>query len=215
MFLKGTPYYDGTGMVTECGIPPGKNFTYYVTPEQEGTYWIHSHYNHQDADGLRTPFIIRDSTPIADYEDDLLFSLEDWYSVPFQERVHSILKAGVPFPPAPEYAYGLINGYNGNDTKPISFKPGKKYRIRVLNMGITEQFKFSLPGHKMQIIEVEGERTVPYDVDGVDVGPGQRYSVLVEAKDTDEFNYIYNVTIYAGFITLAPGRNPHSYFGLV
>ncbi|KAJ2521878.1 ferroxidase fet3, partial [Coemansia sp. RSA 2049] len=215
MFLKGMPYYDGTGMVTECGIPPGKNFTYYVTPEQEGTYWIHSHYNHQDADGLRTPFIIRDSTPIADYEDDLLFSLEDWYPVPFSERVHSILQPGVPFPPAPEYAYALINGYNGNDTKPINFKPGKKYRIRVLNMGITEQFKFSLPGHRMQIIEVEGERTVPYDVDGVDVGPGQRYSVLVEAKDTDEFNYIYNVTIYAGFITLAPGRNPHSYFGLV
>ncbi|KAJ2609139.1 ferroxidase fet3 [Coemansia sp. RSA 1285] len=78
-----------------------------------------------------------------------------------------------------------------------------------------EQFKFSLPGHKMQIIEVEGERTVPYDVDGVIVGPGQRYSVLVEAKDADEFNYIFNATLFADFVASAPGLNPHYYLGLV
>ncbi|KAJ2089091.1 ferroxidase fet3 [Coemansia sp. RSA 986] len=215
MFQENTPYYDGSDMVTQCGIPPGANFTYYITPQQEGTYWIHSHYHHQNSDGLRTPFIIRDSSPIAEYDDDILFSLEDWYPVEFSERVNDILRPGVPFPPSPEYPYGLINGYNGNDTTPIQFSPGKKYRIRVVNMGTTEWFKFSLPGHKMQIIEVEGERTVPYNASGVDVGPGQRYSMLVEAKDTDDFNYIYNATLYADFIAGAPGQNPRYYFGSV
>ncbi|KAJ1727290.1 hypothetical protein LPJ72_006011, partial [Coemansia sp. Benny D160-2] len=161
-------------MVTECGIPPGKNFTYYVTPEQEGTYWVHGHYNHQVADGLRTAFVIRESIPIADYDEDLLITLEDWYPTPILEKMKNILQPGT-----------------------------------------IEHFQFSLPGHKMQIIEVEGERTVPYDVDGVIVGPGQRYSVLVEAKDTDEFNYIYNATLVADFIPSSPGLNPHHYFGLV
>ncbi|KAJ2557300.1 ferroxidase fet3 [Coemansia sp. RSA 1933] len=215
MFQENTPYYDGSDMVTQCGIPAGANFTYYVTPDQEGTYWIHSHYHHQNSDGFRTPFVIRDSSPIAEYDEDILFSLEDWYPVEFAERMKDILSPGVPFPPAPEYPVGLINGYNGNDTKPIHFEPGKKYRIRVVNMGTTEWFKFSLPGHKMQIIEVEGERTVPYDVPGVDVGPGQRYSMLVEANETDDFNYIYNATLYADFIAKAPGQNPRYYIGAV
>ncbi|KAJ2579746.1 ferroxidase fet3, partial [Coemansia sp. RSA 1804] len=67
----------------------------------------------------------------------------------------------------------------------------------------------------MQIIEVEGVRSVPHPVNVLNLGPGQRYSVLVEAKDTVEFNYIYNATIYANFVPFVKNQNPRQYFGSV
>ncbi|KAJ1812456.1 hypothetical protein LPJ56_005131, partial [Coemansia sp. RSA 2599] len=42
-----------------------------------------------------------------------------------------------------------------------------------------------------------------------------RYSVLVTACDDDQFNFNYDVTMYAGFIPEIPGLNPRHYKGLV
>ncbi|KAJ1668493.1 ferroxidase fet3 [Coemansia sp. RSA 1813] len=215
LFHNGTAYNDGAGMVTQCGIPPGTDYTYEITPEQEGTYWLHGHYGGQNVDGLRTPFIIHEREPIADYEDEYLFSLEDSYELNFQDQLDSVLAPHTKFPPKSSFPFALINGYNGNDTKPITFKPGKKYRIRVINIGTTEWFKFSMPGHKMQIIEVEGVRSVPHPVELLNMGPGQRYSVLVEAKDTDQFNYVYNATLYADFVPFINNLNPRQYLGTI
>ncbi|KAJ1896489.1 ferroxidase fet3, partial [Coemansia sp. IMI 209127] len=215
LFHNGTAYNDGAGMVTQCGIPPGTDYTYEITPEQEGTYWIHGHYSGQNADGLRTPFIIHEREPIAEYDEEYLFFLEDSYELDFKDQMESVRKPYTKFPPKSSFPYALINGYNGNDTKPIRFEPRKRYRVRVINIGTTEWFKFSLPGHSMQIIEVEGVRSVPHPVDLLNLGPGQRYSVLVEAKDTDEFNYVYNATIYADFIPFLRGLNPRQYLGAI
>ncbi|KAJ2559488.1 ferroxidase fet3 [Coemansia sp. RSA 1933] len=217
MFQNNTGYNDGAGMVSQCGIPPGGDYTYTVTPEnQEGTYWVHGHYHDQNADGLRAPFVIRDSAAIPNkYDGDYLFSLEDWYPESFADRMNIVLDPTGTFPPAPSFPYALINGYNGNDTKPIFFEPGKKYRIRVVNMSLTEWFRFSLPGHKLKIIEVEGVVSETYEVDGLDLGPAQRYSAIVEAKDTDAFNYVYNATLYANFVPFLKGMNPRTYLGLI
>ncbi|KAJ2403012.1 ferroxidase fet3 [Coemansia sp. RSA 2559] len=218
MFQNNTVYNDGAGMVSQCGIPPGANFTYRVTPDQqEGTYWVHGHYHDQNADGLRAPFIIRDpKEPLAaGYDDEYLFSLEDWYPESFADRMNIVLDPHGPFPPAPSFPYALINGYNGNDTRPIRFEAGRRYRIRVINMSLTEWFRFSMPGHKLSVIEVEGVRAEPYEVDGFDLGPAQRYSAIVEAKETDDYNYVYNATLYANFVPFLRGMNPRTYLGII
>ncbi|KAJ2013885.1 ferroxidase fet3 [Coemansia sp. S610] len=82
-------------------------------------------------------------------------------------------------------------------------------------MSSTEWFKFSLPGHQLQIIEADGVDSVPHTVDGLDLGPGQRYSAVVTAHDTDQYNYQYNATLYANFIPFIPGMNPRYYLGLI
>ncbi|KAJ2258202.1 ferroxidase fet3, partial [Coemansia sp. RSA 455] len=196
LFQKGTSYMDGAGLITQCGIPPGDNFTYEINADQAGTFWIHGHYNHQNVDGLRTPLVIYDTEPaVLDYDEDMLISLEEWYVNEFKVRMEEVLNPLVPFPPPPSFPYGLINGINGNETTPITFVPGKKYRLRVINMSSTEWFKFSLPGHQLQIIEADGIDSVPHSVDGLDLGPGQRYSAVVTARDTDLYNYQYNATL--------------------
>ncbi|KAJ2390287.1 ferroxidase fet3 [Coemansia sp. RSA 2611] len=216
IFQKGTNYMDGAGLITQCGIPPGENFTYEINADQAGTFWIHGHYNHQNVDGLRTPLVIYDTEPAAlEYDEDMLIFLEEWYPTEFNSRMAEILNPLVPFPPPPSFPYGLINGINGNDTTPITFVHGRKYRLRVINMSSTEWFKFSLPGHQLQIIEADGVDSVPHTVDGLDLGPGQRYSAVVTAHDTDQYNYQFNATLYANFVPFIPGMNPRYYQGLI
>ncbi|KAI9502390.1 Cupredoxin, partial [Coemansia spiralis] len=215
IFQNGTVYNDGTAMITECSIPPGDNHTYIIAPEQEGTFWLHGHYDEDNADGLRAALIIYEKEPIVDYDAEYLFAVEDWYSTEFIERMKQIVHTGITGNLPITYSRALINGDLGNFTKPIKFEPSKKYRIRFINMAATNWFKISMPGHKMQIIEIEGVHSVPYDVDQFDVGPGQRISVLVEAKDTDEFNYNYNITLYLIDNSFVSGANPLYYSGLI
>ncbi|KAJ2831251.1 hypothetical protein FBU31_002313 [Coemansia sp. 'formosensis'] len=205
---------DGPASVTQCGIPPGDQLTYEYAVEQAGTFWLHGHDHHQNSDGLRTPLVIHDKgKPLVAYDEEILFSFEDWYSETFAERARVTLDPDLPFPPAHGYGYGLINGINGNYTRPIHFQPGRTYRLRLINMSATMWYQFSLPGHVMRVIEVDGEYTEPLSVDGVDLAPAQRYSVLVTAHLTNSFNYRYNATMSASFIPPAPGLSPRVFMG--
>ncbi|KAJ2744139.1 ferroxidase fet3 [Coemansia sp. BCRC 34301] len=65
----------------------------------------------------------------------------------------------------------------------------------------------------MRVIEVDGVYTEPLEVDGVDMSPAQRYSVLVTAHSTDALNYRYNATMYTIFIPAAPGLSPRIFIG--
>ncbi|KAJ2222601.1 ferroxidase fet3 [Coemansia sp. RSA 520] len=213
---NGTNYYDGPDMVTQCGIPPGESFTYVLeTKNQFGTFWIHGHTRHQEVDGLHTPLIIHSrKQPVVDYDEELIMTFEDWFTTEFAVRqayidsLEDIRTLTSNFPKA------LINGYDGNKTAPIKFVPGKKYRLRVICMSINNWFKFRIPGHTMTLIEADGVESMPLEVDGLSMGPGQRYSVIVTAHDSDEFNYMYNVTSYSDAL-VSQGLTPMVYTGLI
>ncbi|KAJ2028889.1 ferroxidase fet3 [Coemansia sp. S610] len=213
IFQNGTNFMDGPAMVTQCGIPPGHNFTYEYVADHAGTFWLHGHDHSQNSDGLRTPLVVHDSKKPYHYDGDYLLSLEDWFQFEIADRLKNSLDPTQTFPPPPNYPYSLLNGY---PTAPsFQFKPGKTYRIRVINMSTTEWFQFNLPGHQMRVIEADGEYSQPSAVDGLDLGPGQRYSVLVAAHPTDSHNYHYNATQYAIFDPKLEGRNPRYYQGLI
>ncbi|KAJ2006971.1 ferroxidase fet3 [Coemansia sp. RSA 2322] len=205
---------DGPASVTQCGIPPGYSFTYEYVVQQAGTFWLHGHDHHQNSDGLRTPLIVYDKnkTPV-DYDEELLLGFEDWFTESFNERAKLTLDPTKPFPPPHGYGFGLINGINGNYTRPLYFRPGLTYRLRLINMSSTMWFQLSLPGHTMRVVEVDGEYTEPQEVDGIDMSPAQRYSVLVTAHSANLFNYRYNATMYAPFIPPAAGLSPRVFIG--
>ncbi|KAJ2511298.1 ferroxidase fet3 [Coemansia sp. RSA 2049] len=216
LFQNGTAHMDGPAMIAQCGIPPGRSFTYEYTLTQTGTYWLHAHDHHQNSDGLRTAFVIYDSdsegSPYA-YDEAMLLTFEDWFREEFAERAAQTLDPNANFPPPHGHAFGLINGIDGNQSMALHFEPGRRYRIHLANMGVLNWFKFQLPGHRMQVIEVDGVYTQPMDVDIIDIAPAQRYSVLVSAHDSDSFNYQYNATLHANFIPTAAGLIPRVYLG--
>ncbi|KAJ1948098.1 ferroxidase fet3, partial [Linderina macrospora] len=215
LFMRGRSYMDGPAMTNQCGIPPGESFTYEYLLEQAGTFWLHGHDHDHNADGLRTALVIYDKEPPYKYDGEHLFTFEDWFAGQFTDRAALTTDPTKPFPPPTSYAFGLINGYNGNDSKPIRFEPKKTYRIRLINMSSTLWFKFQIPGLKLRVIEVDGILSDELPVDGVQLAPAMRYSVLVTAHDTDEFNYYYKVKMYADFIKPSPGETPRFYSGLV
>ncbi|KAJ2353678.1 ferroxidase fet3 [Coemansia sp. RSA 2618] len=206
---------DGAAMATQCGIPPGESFTYEIHAQQSGTYWLHGHFRGDQADGLRAPLIIRDRYSAQQYDEDVLISLEDWYPSESDPKMAEILAPNTFGPPPATFPFGLINGYNGNDTRPIQFVPGRRYRFRVISMSSTEYWKFSIPGHKLEVIEADGVASEPCLVDGIQLGPAQRYSVIVTARESYDYNFIYNCTLYADFVPRVAGLNPRIYTGLI
>ncbi|KAJ2503301.1 ferroxidase fet3 [Coemansia sp. RSA 1972] len=210
LFQRNSSYYDGPELITECGIPPGAQFTYIIeTRDQSGTYWVHSHYGMEGIDGFRAALVIRDQDPklLDEYDEDMLLTLEDWQQEPSNDLLEKLQVT--PFENLPtNYPTVLINGINANLSQPIRFTPGRRYRLRVVSMSFTYWFKVRLPGHTMQVIEADGINSRPSVVDGLDMCPGQRYSVIITAHESIEYNYALNVTFYSDFIPQIPGLTP-------
>jgi len=82
----------------------------------------------------------------------------------------------------------LINGagryVNGSSTEltSITVKRGKRYRFRLVSISCDPNFTFSIDGHNLTIIEVDGVNTEPLVVNEIQIFAGQRYSFILNAN---------------------------------
>ncbi|KAF6755667.1 laccase 16 [Ephemerocybe angulata] len=190
LFQGRTASEDGPAMVTQCPIAPGHSYTYDIPLRgQAGTHWYHSHLSSQYVDGLRGVIVVRDPNDphLSLYDEDnanTVITLGDWYHNP-APGIQEIYMAG-NHEPIPDS--GTINGrgrYIGGPTVQrtrVNVVQGKKYRLRVVNISAYSGFTFSIEGHSLTIIEVDGVSHVPKVVGGFDIYVGQRYSVIVDAN---------------------------------
>ncbi|KZT07992.1 multicopper oxidase [Laetiporus sulphureus 93-53] len=223
MFFNSTSWMDGAQQVGQCGIPPGEDFTYVVpinTSGQSGTYWVHSHAGGQYVDGLRSTFVINPEEEKYDYDEDYTIVIADWYhdqQANLLTEFISISNPGgaEPVPDAPlmyflktqtgEYVppkagsnpYPTTASVGFNENATLSFEAGKTYRLRVVNNGGFAGFFFWIDGHQMRIIEADGTDTEEYEIDQINLGVAQRYSILVTALNDTTANY----AIHANFDT--------------
>ncbi|KAH9008532.1 laccase C [Lactarius hengduanensis] len=183
IFQKGSNYADGSAFVSQCPIIPDESFTYeFRTGKQAGTYWYHSHFKAQYCDGLRGALVIYDpDDPHASLYDvdneNTIITLADWY--------HYI---SVEAPLVPEFNSTLINGigrYSGGSSVPlavVNVVRGMRYRLRLVSISCDPAFTFSIDGHQLTIIEVDGVNHQPLLVDSLQIFAGQRYSVVLNAN---------------------------------
>ncbi|KAI8323092.1 hypothetical protein GQ54DRAFT_117505, partial [Martensiomyces pterosporus] len=151
---RGTNYYDGVSMTTECAIAPGSNFTYNIPLNQAGTFWIHGHASEQLFDGLRIPLVVQELLPPYRYDDDYTLAFEDWWPQNFSDFLNTVqTKHVIPLDPPPRL---LVNGLPANQTRTLNFSPGKTYRIRLISMLSMPNVEFAIDGHDLQVIEVDG-----------------------------------------------------------
>ncbi|KAJ2338398.1 ferroxidase fet3, partial [Coemansia sp. RSA 2618] len=92
----------------------------------------------------------------------------------------------------------LVNNKGGTDLRrtTLRFKPGKTYRLRLLNVSATGMVRFGIEQHAMHVIEVDGVDTEPKEVHSMQLSAGQRVSVLVTAKNSTKANYAYYADIF-------------------
>ncbi|KAJ7513172.1 laccase [Mycena galericulata] len=184
LFQKGTNWADGPAMVTQCPIVPGHSFLYdFEVPNQAGTFWYHSHLSTQYCDGLRGPLVVYDPQDPAKHlydidDESTIITLADWY--------HYLAKQAPPGPQA--FNSTLINGLGRYEHGPltdlavINVAEGKRYRFRLVSISCDPNFIFSIDGHSMTIIEVDGINHQPLVVDSIQIYAGQRYSFVLTAN---------------------------------
>jgi uncharacterized cupredoxin-like copper-binding protein len=149
---------DGVTFVTQDPVKPGDSFTYEFTTVNEGSHMYHSHHaaDTQVPLGLVGAFIIGPPP------------------VPVDSEYVQILTDG-------PLGFG-INGKGFPATAPIVAKPGERTLIRFMNEGLIIH-PMHLHGHRMTVVAKDGNRLpVPYEVDTLNVAPGERYDVVVTSK---------------------------------
>jgi FtsP/CotA-like multicopper oxidase with cupredoxin domain len=100
------------------------------------------------------------------------------------QDLHARLDAGGALGPADGI---LINGGSGTV---ITLDPGKTYRIRVSNVGISTSLNFRIASHNFTVVETEGSHTQQNSYDNLDIHVGQTYSVLVTLDQAPGDYYI-------------------------
>ncbi|MFF3325923.1 multicopper oxidase family protein [Streptomyces sp. NPDC002889] len=82
-----------------------------------------------------------------------------------------------------DYPYYLINGRTPDDPSQFTARPGDRIRLRIINAGGETAFRVALGGHKLTVTHTDGFPVRPKETDALLVAMGERYDVLVTAKD--------------------------------
>ncbi|MCJ1318721.1 hypothetical protein MMC15_004051 [Xylographa vitiligo] len=186
---------DGVNGVTQCPIAPGQSFTYKFRAQQYGSSWYHSHYSLQYGDGMLGPMTIHgpSSKPYDEAKAPILMT--DWlhrsafdiwsesihYGTSFRMDNILVNGKGLPPPNTPvESIRGTPQRYN------LEFEPKKRYLLRLINTSVDTAFIFAIDNHTMELVGADFVPIHPSVTDHVVVGIGQRYHVIVQAKDDAE-----------------------------
>nr|AMT85332.1 laccase [Trametes versicolor] len=207
-FQAGTNWADGPAFVNQCPIASGHSFLYdFHVPDQAGTFWYHSHLSTQYCDGLRGPFVVYDpKDPHASRYDvdneSTVITLTDWY--------HTAARLGPRFPLGADAT--LINGLGRSASTPtaalavINVQHGKRYRFRLVSISCDPNYTFSIDGHNLTVIEVDGINSQPLLVDSIQIFAAQRYSFVLNANQTVG-NYWVRANPNFGTVGFAGGIN--------
>lgn len=139
------------------------------------------------------------------YDTDRVIMVQDWYHDASDGLLRKTLSPGSESSPTPNGA--LINGQNKVDCSlhpkrrcdsstahlpTFDVAPGKNHRLRIINIGGFAWFEVSIDKHlDLPVTEVDGVTVEAVSDSAVLVGPGQRYSVILNANRVDTGNHLY------------------------
>ncbi|WP_030689009.1 multicopper oxidase family protein [Streptomyces sp. NRRL B-1347] len=81
------------------------------------------------------------------------------------------------------YPHYLINGRTPKAPSSFRARPGDRIRLRLINAGGDTAFRVALGGHELTVTHTDGFPVRHQKADALLIGMGERYDVLVTAKD--------------------------------
>lgn len=78
---------------------------------------------------------------------------------------------------------GIANTTEIPPTYHVTFEPGKRYLMRLINTSFKSGFRFSIDGHRLLVVQNDLVPIEPYWADSISVHIGQRFNVVVQAND--------------------------------
>lgn len=181
---------DGVPFITQDPVKPGKTFVYEFVADRSQVSMYHSHHHgeHQVPDGLLGVFQIGDLPVPAGR------------NAPDQVVPMVLNDAGV---------IGLtLNGKSFPATAPVIASPGQTVRIDYYNEGL-QIHPMHLHGIIQTVIAKDGYPITPYEVDTLNVAPGERWSVLVTPRADQTGVWAYHCHI------LTHAERDNGMFGMV
>ena len=175
---------DGVPDITQPAIPTGESFVYEFDVTASGTFFYHSHFGLQPERGLVGPLIVEEKKPHIQYDRDFTLALSDFLpgapvplgrSMAGGEGLRSML--------VPPYLALLINGRPPEAPAVFEVKNGERIRIRLINPSGTSVYRFAIGGHSFAVTHSDGRPVEPLSVDALYLGPGERYDILLEARN--------------------------------
>ncbi|KAK9482967.1 L-ascorbate oxidase [Lipomyces starkeyi] len=196
--MAASPFSDGSPQASQWPIAPQYFFDYELHPNigDAGTYFYHSHIGFQ-AMSASGPLIIEDDIAPYQYDGERTVHLSDLFLKTDEE-----IETGLTTPPfvwSGETNNVLVNGQglplntgvsdgdNECSLATILVEPEKVYRLRFIGATALSFVSLGFQGHNnLSIIEVDGDYTQPLEVDYLQIGAGQRFSVLMRTKSREE-----------------------------
>ncbi|ONI25060.1 hypothetical protein PRUPE_2G278000 [Prunus persica] len=198
--MRRNSWQDGV-LGTNCPIPPKWNWTYqFQVKDQIGSFFYFPSLNFQRAAGGFGSFHINNreiiAIPFNKPDGDIFITIGDWYT-----RNHTALRTALDAGKDLGMPDGvLINGkgpYQYNNTlvpdgiqfETINVDPGKTYRLRVHNVGISTSLNFRIQSHNLLLAETEGHYTMQQNYTNFDIHVGQSYSFLITTDQNASSDY--------------------------
>ncbi|XP_028551246.1 monocopper oxidase-like protein SKU5 [Dendrobium catenatum] len=186
---------------TNCPIPSAWNWTYeFQVKDQIGSFFYFPSINFQRASGGYGGITInnRDVIPVpfGAPDGDITIFIGDWYTKDYKE-LRKILDEGNELGVPDGVLFNGLGPFRYNESvvpdgivyATINVEPGKTYRLRVHNVGISTSLNFRIQNHNMLLVETEGSYTVQQNYTSMDIHVGQSYSFLVTMDQNASSDY--------------------------
>ncbi|GJN01175.1 hypothetical protein PR202_ga18420 [Eleusine coracana subsp. coracana] len=186
---------------TNCPIPPGWNWTYnFQVKDQIGSFFYFPPLSMQRAAGGFGGITVNNraviSVPFDTPDGDITLFIGDWYKKNHKDLRKMLddgkelgMPDGVLMNGKGPYRYNDSLVPDGIEYETIKVEPGKTYRFRVHNVGISTSLNFRIQNHNLAIVETEGSYTMKQNFTNLDIHVGQSYSFLVTMDQNASSDY--------------------------
>ncbi|QUC24037.1 uncharacterized protein UV8b_08278 [Ustilaginoidea virens] len=193
-------FSDGSPKGSQWPIEAGRFFDYeiYVTDEEAGSYFYHSHVGVQALTVFGALVVESCAPPPHSYDEERILLWSDLFNKTDKQIEDGLVH--VPFEWSGETQGVLLNGVgvgaDAADAQPsrscrlpvIDVDPGKTYLLRFIGATGLSLLSIAFEAHdNLTVVKVDGMQWVqPVSVGHVQIASGQRYDVLFRAKSPEE-----------------------------
>ena len=208
---------DGVPLVTTPVIEAGKSRTFEFLITQHGTYWYHSHTEHQEQRGVYGAIVIQSRESQSEMREEVLV-LGDWTNESPREVQRTLLRGsdwyayrkGTKQSLWGAYQAGKLSEYwdrqkslvptmdlsdiaydaflvNGKREWLMVGRPGETVRVRLVNAGASTYFYLDQALGPLKIVAADGREIVPVDIKRLLIAPAETYDFLVKIPDTGQW----------------------------
>ncbi|MGD1072568.1 MAG: multicopper oxidase domain-containing protein [Bryobacteraceae bacterium] len=194
---------DGASEEKSLDVPAHGHLRYQLTPQPAGARFVHSHvmamsetnrgpYSGQYAfvyiEPKNNPGQYDQEVFLATHEFEPFFGAEEMEEEGDAEferkKKEAQQKQAKPNGWEIGYQRFTINGKSLGYGDPIRVKQGQRVLLHILNASATENIQLALPGHRFQVVALDGNPVPqPQAVDVLEFGTAERISAIVEMKN--------------------------------